>query len=78
MSLIILNLVVLERLMAVLLRIEAHRAVYPHHSLAVVLKQQLVEVDVLLNETEVLLAQFQAGQENHGVGSGDHSSMIIF
>ena len=48
--------------MAVLFRIEADGAVDPHGPVAVMLKQQLVEVDVLQDKLVVLLAHFQTGQ----------------
>ena len=44
--------------MAVLLRIQTHRTMQPHRPFLVELKQQLVEIHVLLNELEVLLALF--------------------
>ena len=48
--------------MPVSLRIETHRAMDPHRPVAIVLNQQLVEIDVLFYEFEVLLAHGETGQ----------------
>lgn len=60
--------VVHDGLVAVLLRVETDGAVNPHGSGAVVLEEQLVEVDVLANEEEQLLALlFGVDTDVHGL-----------
>ena len=48
--------------MPVFLWVEAHRAMDPHCPVAVVLKQQLVEIHIFLDELEVLPAHSETGQ----------------
>ena len=56
--------------MTVLPGVEAHGTVDPHPAMAVVLEEQLVEVDVLLDEAEVLKAYLLLWQVDvHGLAA---------